>query len=78
MHAAYRRPAKRWHPDHNPGDAGAEARFKEIAAAYEVFSNREQRAQLDRERTEAAAARSDTFSRAHPERRRFQRSPLQL
>jgi len=64
IHAAYRRPAKRWHPDHNPGDAGAEARIKEIAAAYEVLSNREQRAQLDRERTEAAAARSNTFSRA--------------
>lgn len=64
IHAAYRRLAKRWHPDHNPGDAGAEARFKEIAAAYEVLSDPEQQAQLDRERAEAAAERSDAFSHA--------------
>lgn len=34
---AFRRLARRYHPDVNPGDAGAEARFKEINAAYQAL-----------------------------------------
>lgn len=45
---AYRRLAMANHPDRNPGDAEAEARFKEAAEAYEVLSNADKRARYDR------------------------------
>jgi curved DNA-binding protein len=45
---AYRRLARRYHPDVNPGDATAEQKFKEISEAYEVLGNPEQRQQYDR------------------------------
>ena len=44
---AFRKAALKYHPDRNPGDGKAEARFKEIAEAYEVLSNPEQRARYD-------------------------------
>ncbi len=44
---AYRRLAKQHHPDRNKGDAGAEARFKELQAAYSVLSSPEKRARYD-------------------------------
>jgi len=48
--AAYRKLAQRYHPDNNPGDAEAEARFKEIGEAYRVLSNAEERRQYDQAR----------------------------
>jgi molecular chaperone DnaJ len=45
---AYRRLAMKYHPDRNPGDAEAEARFKECAAAYEVLADDQKRATYDR------------------------------
>lgn len=45
---AFRRLARESHPDANPGDAGAEARFRRIAEAYEVLSDPARRAAYDR------------------------------
>jgi curved DNA-binding protein len=46
--SAYRRLAKKNHPDTNPNDPSAEARFKEINEAYEVLSDDEKRQMYDR------------------------------
>lgn len=48
IRAAYRRLAKRYHPDLNPGDKEAEARFKEISAAHDLLSDSDKRARFDR------------------------------
>ncbi len=45
---AYRRLARKYHPDVNPGDKSAEAKFKEINTAYEVLADKEKRAKYDR------------------------------
>lgn len=43
----YRRLARETHPDLNPGDAKAEARFKDISVAYEILADPERRKQFD-------------------------------
>jgi molecular chaperone DnaJ len=45
---AYRRLARRYHPDVNPGDKTAEAKFKEMNAAYEVLADKEKRKKYDK------------------------------
>ncbi|MBC8171866.1 MAG: DnaJ domain-containing protein, partial [Anaerolineae bacterium] len=45
---AYRKLAKQYHPDANPDNASAEAKFKEINEAYEVLSDEDKRAKYDR------------------------------
>ena len=44
---AYRRIAKQYHPDSNPGNREAEKKFKEASEAYEVLSNEEKRENYD-------------------------------
>jgi molecular chaperone DnaJ len=45
---AYRKLARQYHPDRNPGDEKAEERFKEIQAAYDIVGDPDKRKQYDR------------------------------
>jgi molecular chaperone DnaJ len=45
---AYRKLAMQYHPDRNPGDAEAEAKFKEISEAYDVLKDEQKRSAYDR------------------------------
>ena len=53
----YRKLARQYHPDSNPGDAAAESRFKEISEAYSVLSDKEQRTEYDQVRAMGSGAR---------------------
>src|SRR5437660_7269281 len=46
--SAYRKLARQFHPDRNPGDKQAETKFKEVQEAYDVLSDKNKRAQYDR------------------------------
>lgn len=46
--SAYRKLAKKFHPDMNPGKKESESKFKDISAAYEMVGDAEQRAKFDR------------------------------
>jgi molecular chaperone DnaJ len=48
IRAAFRRLARKYHPDVNPKDKGSEAKFKEVNEAYEVLSDPKLRRQYDR------------------------------
>jgi len=53
----YRKLARQFHPDSNPGDAKAEARFKEISEAYSVLSDPQMRQEYDQIRAMGSGAR---------------------
>ncbi|WP_395245094.1 DnaJ C-terminal domain-containing protein [Agromyces sp. MMS24-K17] len=54
---AYRKLARKYHPDQNPGDAAAEAKFKEISEAHSVLSDAEERKEYDAVRAMGSGAR---------------------
>lgn len=56
IRAAYRRLAKKLHPDLNPGDRSAEDRFKAVSAAYDLLGDPDKRARFDRGEIDASGA----------------------
>ena len=58
----FRKMALKYHPDKNPGDASAEAKFKEAAEAYEVLSDKEKRGLYDRFGHQGVSGQGGGFS----------------
>ncbi|UCC43137.1 MAG: DnaJ domain-containing protein [Candidatus Zixiibacteriota bacterium] len=58
---AYRRLAKKYHPDRNNGNADAEKRFKAIGAAYDILKDKDKRAEYDTMRKYGAYAGAGAF-----------------
>ncbi|MEN9955684.1 MAG: hypothetical protein RLY34_491 [Actinomycetota bacterium] len=56
----YRKLSRKYHPDTNPGDAKAEAKFKEISEAYSVLSDSKERAEYDQMRAMGPGPRFDS------------------
>ncbi|MBT8289596.1 MAG: J domain-containing protein [Muriicola sp.] len=69
---AYRKLARKYHPDVNPGDKEAERKFKEINEAHEVLSNSENRAKYDEYGKDWQHA--EAFEKAKQEQARYQSS----
>lgn len=68
IRTAYRKLAKEFHPDLNPGKPAAEARFKEISAAYDLLSDPEKRGRYDRGEIDESGAERPRYSyRPHAE-----------
>jgi len=59
---AYRKLAMLFHPDRNPGDKAAEAKFKEIAEAYDVLEDEEKRREFDNLRNFGSKQHSKAYS----------------
>lgn len=64
IRAAFRKLAKKLHPDLNPGDAQAQRKFQEVSAAYEILGDEEKRERFDRGEIDASGAEQ-------PERRYY-------
>ncbi|HEX7381784.1 MAG TPA: J domain-containing protein [Nevskiaceae bacterium] len=56
IRSAYRKLARKLHPDLNPGDKGAEEKFKEVASAYHLLNDPEQRRRFDAGEIDASGA----------------------
>lgn len=61
---AYRKLARKYHPDMNPGDPSCEAKFKEVNEAYQVLSDPERRARYDKF---GHAAEEGPFAQGQPD-----------
>lgn len=78
IRAAFRKLAKQYHPDRNPGDKAAEERFKEVSAAFDILGDSETRKKFDRGEVDAdgrgRAARTASWG-ARPETEGFGAGP---
>src|SRR3978361_2005379 len=71
IRAAYRKLAKKHHPDVNPGKPDAATRFGEISAAYDLLSDKDKRARFDRGAINAEG------QEAHQQRQYYRDAPGQ-
>ena len=62
--SAYRKLAKKWHPDKNPGDKKAAEKFKEMSAAYTLLSDKELRRRYDSGEVDASGQQQNPFAGA--------------
>lgn len=56
IRGAYRRLAKKYHPDLHPGDKESETRFKEVASAYDILGDEKKRVRFDSGEIDASGA----------------------
>ena len=62
--SAYRRLAKKLHPDLNPGNKKAEEQFKEVSAAHDLLSDPDKRARFDLSKTASSETRRSASPRS--------------
>jgi len=70
---AYRKLAKKYHPDSNPGDKAAETKFKKISEAYETLSDENKKTDYDRKT--GGSSNSDTYTQTNTQNKASSNSP---
>lgn len=66
IRSAYRKLAKQYHPDRNPGDTAAEDKFKAVTAAWEIIGDEEKRKRFDRGEIDADGNERSVFGQGGP------------